>query len=251
MISSPNAASFGAISVSTACIGLSFIVEVNMPKMLTARVRPRPLSSNARIVFSNVAGFFAPAIAASSRAAEVHRRRERGLERRGLELWNGGVPPCGPVHGANKRSFEVGTANSNANIGPLSEPKTPATDATLLALNRTVSEAPVTEPGRPPVERGVLPIIEREVYVRGAPIASGGMGRISEARDTRLDRIVAIKELLEPEPRRSRARFEREALITARLAAPRDRPGLRGGAVAERRAVLRDEARRRPAARQA
>src|SRR5262245_66048143 len=43
------------------------------------------------------------------------------------------------------------------------------------------------------------------------------MGRITRARDRRLGRDVAIKEVLAPE---LRARFEREAMITARLQHP-------------------------------
>ena len=56
-------------------------------------------------------------------------------------------------------------------------------------------------------------------YTLGREIAAGGMGRIFEARDHRLGRIVAIKQLLS----RSadlRARFEREARITAQLQHP-------------------------------
>ena len=56
-------------------------------------------------------------------------------------------------------------------------------------------------------------------YVRGAEIARGGMGRIIEARDLRLGRTVALKELLAPSGE-LRARFEREARITARLQHP-------------------------------
>ena len=56
-------------------------------------------------------------------------------------------------------------------------------------------------------------------YVRGGPVARGGMGRIVAARDRRLGRIVAIKELL-PGRSDARERFELEARITARLQHP-------------------------------
>jgi WD40 repeat protein len=82
--------------------------------------------------------------------------------------------------------------------------------------DKTLTAAPPTDVDR---HAGVLPIVERDVYVRGAEIAVGGMGRIIEARDTRLDRVVAIKELLEPGVQLA-ARFEREALISARLEHP-------------------------------
>jgi len=50
-------------------------------------------------------------------------------------------------------------------------------------------------------------------YEIGAPLGAGGMGEVYRARDTRLDRTVAIKVLPEhladrPE---ARQRFEREA----------------------------------------
>jgi serine/threonine protein kinase len=53
-------------------------------------------------------------------------------------------------------------------------------------------------------------------------IGAGGMGRVYRARDTRLDRFVAIK-VLSPDVAhdpRSRERFEREARVVSRLAHP-------------------------------
>src|SRR5262245_2257330 len=55
-----------------------------------------------------------------------------------------------------------------------------------------------------------------------APLGSGGMGEVYRARDTRLDRDVAIKVLPKPfmyDPER-RARFEREAKAVAALSHP-------------------------------
>ena len=54
-------------------------------------------------------------------------------------------------------------------------------------------------------------------YERGREIGRGGMGRVILARDRRLGRAVAIKELLDA---RLHARFEREARLTARLQHP-------------------------------
>ena len=54
------------------------------------------------------------------------------------------------------------------------------------------------------------------------PLGAGGMGEVYRARDTRLDRAVAIKVLspgLAADPR-SRERFEREARLISRLAHP-------------------------------
>jgi WD40 repeat protein len=66
-----------------------------------------------------------------------------------------------------------------------------------------------------------LPRVERSAYAVGGEVARGGLGRIVQAVDRRLDRPVAIKELLEA--RRGpdlEARFAREALLTARLQHP-------------------------------
>ena len=55
-----------------------------------------------------------------------------------------------------------------------------------------------------------------------APLGAGGMGEVYRARDTRLDRTVAIKVLpadLSSDSER-RARFEREARAVAALAHP-------------------------------
>src|SRR5690242_19756578 len=60
-----------------------------------------------------------------------------------------------------------------------------------------------------------LVTVERRHYLVSGEIAKGGMGRVLEARDLRLGRDVAIKELL-PKNRDAARRFEREARITAR-----------------------------------
>jgi len=56
-------------------------------------------------------------------------------------------------------------------------------------------------------------------FVRGRELARGGIGRVVVARDGRLGRTVALK-LLQRQTPALRARFEREATITARLAHP-------------------------------
>ncbi|MEO8705534.1 MAG: protein kinase, partial [Kofleriaceae bacterium] len=68
-----------------------------------------------------------------------------------------------------------------------------------------------------------LATVERDVYRDHRLLAEGGMGRVSVARDRRLGRRVAIKELRVDSPA-ARARFEREAMLTARL----EHPGIVG-----------------------
>lgn len=64
-----------------------------------------------------------------------------------------------------------------------------------------------------------LPLVPRANYHVMHEIARGGLGRISLARDLRLNRVVAIKELLRPTSS-SRARFLREIELTVRLQHP-------------------------------
>jgi eukaryotic-like serine/threonine-protein kinase len=71
----------------------------------------------------------------------------------------------------------------------------------------------------PELDHPDLGEVDPEHYVHGYEVARGGMGRIVAARDRRLGRVVAIKELVHYTPERA-ARFEREARITARLQHP-------------------------------
>ena len=66
---------------------------------------------------------------------------------------------------------------------------------------------------------GDFPVVERSNYAVGDEFARGGLGRILQAQDLRLDRTVALKELLSKDVR-AQARFIREAKITARLEHP-------------------------------
>jgi len=71
-----------------------------------------------------------------------------------------------------------------------------------------------------------LPVVDVAVYEDFRPLVdgTGGMGRISRARDRRLGRVVAIKQLrrgLEPAEHAALSRrFEREVRLTARLQHP-------------------------------
>ena len=64
-----------------------------------------------------------------------------------------------------------------------------------------------------------LPIVDPGHYVISREIARGGMGLVQIARDRRLGRDVALKEVLTDRDT-ARRRFEREARITARLQHP-------------------------------
>jgi eukaryotic-like serine/threonine-protein kinase len=64
-----------------------------------------------------------------------------------------------------------------------------------------------------------LPQVAPDNYVIGAELGRGGMGRVLSARDVRIGRGVALKEMLAATPE-ARLRFQREARITARLQHP-------------------------------
>jgi WD40 repeat protein/tRNA A-37 threonylcarbamoyl transferase component Bud32 len=82
----------------------------------------------------------------------------------------------------------------------------------------TLVSPPPLLPGADPRSEK-LPVVARETYAVVAEYGRGGMGRVLVARDQRLDRRVAIKELLSSD-QRAHDRFVREALITARLQHP-------------------------------
>ena len=92
-----------------------------------------------------------------------------------------------------------------------------ATEPSLAPLSDREARRKVIE--SPELDHPELGEVDPENYVHGFEVARGGMGRIVAARDRRLGRVVAIKELVHFTPERA-ARFEREARITARLQHP-------------------------------
>src|SRR5262249_46237743 len=78
------------------------------------------------------------------------------------------------------------------------------------------TEAPPA-PGKPETAAGA--VIEASRYGLQGEAARGGLGKILRARDKRLDRPVAMKELLSSQGQ-AQNRFWREALLTARLQHP-------------------------------
>jgi tetratricopeptide (TPR) repeat protein len=93
-----------------------------------------------------------------------------------------------------------------------------STEDQALASCETVA-APTTEPPAPTAAQPLLPQVDAALYTTDKEIARGGMGRIVAAEDRRLGRRVALKELLQPSADQI-GRFQREALITARLQHP-------------------------------
>jgi serine/threonine protein kinase len=83
----------------------------------------------------------------------------------------------------------------------------------------TADVGEVTDPRSPD---SVTPGARLGPYVIAATLGAGGMGEVYKARDTRLDRTVALK-VLSPDLTRdsnARQRFEREARAAAALAHP-------------------------------
>jgi WD40 repeat protein/tRNA A-37 threonylcarbamoyl transferase component Bud32 len=95
-----------------------------------------------------------------------------------------------------------------------------ALEAHLAACDACQSIAGATAPLDALIsDHADLPTVGHDAYVVGAEIAHGGMGRVLEARDRRIGRPVALKEMLDASPATA-ARFEREARLTARLQHP-------------------------------
>ena len=87
-------------------------------------------------------------------------------------------------------------------------------------IDAAARPSPVTPASAPEDLDAAIPIVvDRRSYIIDGEIAKGGMGRVLSARDRRLGRAVAIKELL-PRNRDAMPRFELEARITARLQHP-------------------------------
>ncbi len=131
--------------------------------------------------------------------------RSAGLD---ATLASGAPPARGGVDAAIGETIAVG-----------SQPPSGIDDTMAPSDGRVSAPLHITiRPGRRNDYDDLL-TIDRQHYVVGDEIARGGMGRILVARDRRLGRQVAIKELLIDSPD-LRARFEREARITAKLQHP-------------------------------
>jgi tetratricopeptide (TPR) repeat protein len=94
----------------------------------------------------------------------------------------------------------------------------PAGEASTAGVSSGAASDSGARAGRPSDYATLLPVNPAH-YVRERELARGGMGRIVVARDRRLGREVAIKEV-HVNDAALRIRFEREARITARLQHP-------------------------------
>lgn len=93
----------------------------------------------------------------------------------------------------------------------------PTLDDTVAPDPSVPSAPPIIRP--PARDHEELRVVAPTNYALGDELARGGMGRIRHARDLRLHRPVAVKELL-VDDRSLAERFEREILLTARLQHP-------------------------------
>jgi WD40 repeat protein len=94
---------------------------------------------------------------------------------------------------------------------------TPGADSLTSGLTLLAPEAPGPHASG---EASWLPTVERGSYEIAGEVGRGGIGRVLRASDTRLNRPVAIKELLGSAGEVAEERFVREALLTARLQHP-------------------------------
>ncbi|HEX2570079.1 MAG TPA: protein kinase [Polyangia bacterium] len=92
----------------------------------------------------------------------------------------------------------------------------------ITALDGVASPpAPKTTPPRSPPDLTQLDLVDddSERYLVEEELARGGLGRVMRGRDRRLDRPVAIKELIATSEQAA-ARFTREVMVSARLQHP-------------------------------
>lgn len=120
---------------------------------------------------------------------------------------------------AHGMTFAQGSVADVGTAGTLASGSSLGTDATIGT--GAVGLVPRTARGAtgPREDYAQLTTVDPSHYVFDGELARGGMGRILRARDRRVGRTVAIKELLGAD-RELRVRFEREARITARLQHP-------------------------------
>ncbi len=118
-----------------------------------------------------------------------------------------------------KNKLEPISADAPTLPDPSSTPPDPQATVPFPALSSSSGLADTLDPTGGSIDPSELPLIESSSYVIGPELARGGIGRILRARDARLRRPVALKELLDTSGGATE-RFVREALLTARLQHP-------------------------------
>ncbi|WNG35711.1 protein kinase [Archangium violaceum] len=126
-----------------------------------------------------------------------------------------------PPEGIGPSDGPDASVSGSASTYVPSDPSVPGSreDASGMESATTLlspSSAPVSGV---PADDATLPKVDPSRYAITGELAHGGIGRILRARDLRLDRPVAIKEMLSP-VREAESRFVAEALVTARLQHP-------------------------------
>ena len=133
----------------------------------------------------------------------------------GVGKFGSGVGPSGGQQGTAEPVTV--TVTSTAEVGP-AKPN-PAVRAQFAEPGGTLSVAPLAAPDVP--GKTILPLQEVPLanYEMVGEQGRGGIGIVRRARDQRLDREVAVKEL-QRDSHDARLRFEREMRTTAKLQHP-------------------------------
>ena len=133
-------------------------------------------------------------------------------------------PALSPEVSARQNDGTKGEQNAehNAKVEPTESKKNDEEPHTIEVGEGEISL--LLEPQKAPPLHLIQPAeglrtIQRDVYDIEGEFAEGGIGRILQARDVRLNRTVALKELLAGEEANT-SRFVREAQLTARLEHP-------------------------------
>jgi len=123
----------------------------------------------------------------------------------------GSTPP--PAPGGEPGSTAAGSGSGrDSTLTETAQGCLPAVQQALAV--RASGEMPAAGPNWMP-----LRVVDSSDYVIEAEAGRGGVGIVYRARDRRLGRVVAVKELQKDDPT-ARLRFEREMRITARLQHP-------------------------------
>ena len=125
---------------------------------------------------------------------------------------------------AHAPTLAVGSTQETRTSAPTPAGVTPRVAGVPLGETRADETRDERRPGVPrAVSAGPardLPFVDPSHYEIAGEHARGGLGRVLRARDRRLERTVALKELAHGPSSRTAARFVREALVTARLQHP-------------------------------